>query len=106
MLLRDQCRALSALYNQDALFRSRIVMTRHGFGRGEYKYWAYPLPETIAVLRETLYPHLAGVANRWNQALGIDVSYPADHAQYLEHCHQAGQTKLYPTPPSIRAGRL
>jgi uncharacterized protein len=100
VLSRDQCHALSALYDRDALFRSRIVMARHGFGRGEYKYWAYPLPASVAVLRKTLYAHLTGVANRWNQALGIDVSYPADHAQYLERCHQAGQTK--PTPLLLR----
>jgi uncharacterized protein len=102
VLLREQCRALSALYDQDALFRSRIVMTRHGFGRGEYKYWTYPLPEAVAVLRKTLYPHLAGVANRWNETLGIDLRYPADHAQYLKRCHQAGQTK--PTPLLLQYG--
>jgi uncharacterized protein len=102
VLLRDQCRALSALYDQDALFRSRIVMTRHGFGRGEYKYWAYPLPEAVAVLRKTLYPHLASVANRWNETLGIDLRYPEDHAQYLKRCHQAGQTK--PTPLLLQYG--
>jgi uncharacterized protein len=102
VLLRNQCRALSALYDQDALFRSRIVMTRHGFGRGEYKYWAYPLPEAVAVLRKTLYPHLASVANRWNETLGIDLRYPEDHAQYLKRCHQAGQTK--PTPLLLQYG--
>jgi hypothetical protein len=102
VLLPDECRALSALYSQDEPFRSRIVMARHGFGRGEYKYWAYPLPETVAALRGTLYPHLSGVANRWNQTLGIDVHYPADHAEYLERCHEAGQTR--PTPLLLQYG--
>jgi hypothetical protein len=96
VLLPEQCRALAALYDQDEPFRSRIVMSRHGFGRGEYKYWAYPLPEAVATLRGALYPHLAEVANRWNQTMKIVVRYPADHAEYLEQCHEAGQTK--PTP--------
>jgi hypothetical protein len=71
-------------------------MARHGFGRGEYKYFAYPLPATIAALRTALYPPLAAVANRWNAAMGIDVRYPASHAEYLTRCHHAGQVK--PTP--------
>jgi hypothetical protein len=78
------------------MFRSRVVMARHGFGRGEYKYFAYPLPATIAALRTALYPPLAAVANRWNAAMGIDVRYPASHAEYLTRCHHAGQAK--PTP--------
>jgi uncharacterized protein len=96
VLLPEQCRALAALYDQDGLFRSRIVMSRHGFGRGEYKYWAHPLPEAVATLRCALYPHLAEVANRWNQTMQIDVRYPADHTEYLEQCHEVGQIK--PTP--------
>jgi hypothetical protein len=96
VLTPDLCRALSAMYGEDEPFRSRIVMARHGYGRGEYKYFAYPLPEAVAALRSTLYPQLSGVANRWNETLGIDVQYPADHAKFLEQCHQAGQTR--PTP--------
>jgi hypothetical protein len=96
VLLRDQCRALSALYDQDAFFRSRIVMTRHGFGRGEYKYFAYPLPEVIAGLRPALYARLWPIANRWNEAMGIDIRYPQEHDAFLKRCHAAGQTR--PTP--------
>ena len=92
----DECRALAALYPDDALFRSRIVMGRHGFGRGEYKYFSYPLPGLIAALRPPLYGRLAGVANRWNEAMDIDIRYPASHAAFLKRCHDAGQTK--PTP--------
>ena len=102
MLLPGQCCALAAQYGEDEPFRSRIVMARHGFGRGEYKYWAYPLPEAVATLRNELYPRLAGVANRWNQTLGIDDRYPADHGEYLERCHEAGQTR--PTPLLLQYG--
>lgn len=90
------CKALAGLYDNDAIFRSRVVMAKHGFGRGEYKYFAYPLPSTIENLRNALYPHLADVANRWNEAMGIEVRYPVEHAEFLERCHAAGQ--LRPTP--------
>jgi hypothetical protein len=102
LLLPDQCRALAALYPQDEPFRSRVVMARHGFGRGEYKYFTYPLPEAVATLRRSLYPHLAAVANRWNQAMEIAVSYPTDHDEYLERCHATGQIK--PTPLLLQYG--
>ena len=96
VLTPEECDELSSCYDHDEHFRSRIVMARHGFGRGEYKYWAYPLPKTIERLRTTLYPQLAAVANRWNQIMKIDVRYPATHAAFLEQCHRAGQVR--PTP--------
>ena len=87
---------IAGLYLNDSLFRSRVVMGRHGFGRGEYKYFSCPLPEIIQELRTALYPHLAPVANRWNMAMNIDVRYPEKHADFVQRCHDAGQ--LRPTP--------
>jgi hypothetical protein len=98
------CAALAALYADEARFRSRVVMARHGYGSGEYKYFAYPLPETIARLRAAIYPRLAPIANRWNEALGVGVRYPARHAEYIERCHAAGQTKPTPLLLSYSAG--
>jgi hypothetical protein len=92
----EECRAISALYPDDAHFRSRIVMGRHGFGRGEYKYFSYPLPDLIASLRPALYARLQGIANRWNEAMGIDIRYPDRHDAFLRRCHEAGQSR--PTP--------
>jgi hypothetical protein len=102
LLSAEECSALAALYPDDSHFRSRIVMGRHGFGRGEYKYFSYPLPELIAELRPTLYVPLQSVANRWNEAMGIDVRYPDTHQAFLKRCHAAGQTR--PTPLLLQYG--
>jgi uncharacterized protein len=107
LLTPDECVALAQSYSADEPFRSRIVMSRHGFGRGEYKYFAYPLPDIVAELRGALYPPLAELANRWNEtmsvkAMGVDAAYPADHATYLKRCHEAGQIK--PTPLLLQYG--
>jgi hypothetical protein len=92
----EECEALRAMYPDDEAFRSRVVMARHGFGRGEYKYFQYPLPGLVEELRTNLYPRLAPIANHWNEALRIDLRYPAKHAAFLERCHDAGQSR--PTP--------
>jgi uncharacterized protein len=102
VLSPEECSALSATYEANERFRSRVVMARHGFGRGEYKYFAYPLPAVVASLRTALYPPLSGIANRWNETMGIEVRYPDDHAAFLERCHRAGQTK--PTPLLLQYG--
>ena len=102
LLSADECRALLELYPDDAHFRSRIVMGRHGFGRGEYKYFAYPLPDLIAQLRPALYARLRDTANRWNEAMGIVIRYPPGHEAFLERCHAAGQTR--PTPLLLQYG--
>ncbi len=96
LLTAAECAALAALYGDDARFRSRVVMARHGFGRGEYRYFCYPLPPVVATLRTALYARLAPLANHWNALLGIDERYPARHADYLARCHAAGQAR--PTP--------
>ena len=102
LLTPDECAALAAAYASDHPFRSRVIMARHGFGRGEYKYFAHPLPQTVAALRTALYPPLAEIANRWNEAMGVAVRYPRELAAFLAHCHQAGQEK--PTPLLLQYG--
>ncbi len=96
LVTAEQCDAFAALYPRDDLYRSRVVMARHGFGRGEYKYFDYPLPELIDGLRTAIYPHLAPLANRWNEAMRIDVRYPAKHAEFLRRCRAAGQLRATP----------
>ncbi len=94
------CEALAGLYDSTDPFRKRIVMERHGYGQGEYKYFAYPLPEIVARLREQLYPPLAVIANAWRRNLGQEGTFPDTHAEYLARCHEAGQTR--PTPLLLR----
>ncbi|HEY7801001.1 MAG TPA: 2OG-Fe(II) oxygenase [Hyphomonadaceae bacterium] len=96
------CAALRRSYDDDALFRSRVVMSRYGFGRGEYKYLSYPLPVAVEDLRASLYPHLAPIANRWETMLGREPRFPKTHAAYLRICHAAGQVR--PTPLLLRYG--
>ncbi len=102
LLEGEECAALAQSYASDGLFRSRVVMARHGFGRGGYKYFAYPLPAPVAALREALYPPLAAITNRWNDTMGIPLRYPREHANYLERCHAAGQRR--PTPLLLQYG--
>jgi hypothetical protein len=102
LLTAEECRALVVRYPDDGIFRSRVVMGRHGFGRGEYKYFAYPLPQPIAELRTALYARLHGIANRWNEAMDIDIRYPESHEAFLARCHRAGQ--LRPTPLLLQYG--
>ncbi|MGH6964265.1 MAG: 2OG-Fe(II) oxygenase [Phenylobacterium sp.] len=102
LLSPGECETAAAWYDSDPLFRSRVVMSRHGFGRGEYRYFAYPLPDLVADLRAAFYPPLAAIANRWNGQMGIDLRYPADHAEFLARCHADGQTR--PTPLLLRYG--
>jgi hypothetical protein len=96
VLSPEECRGVADMYNQGGLFRSRVVMARHGFGLGEYQYFDYPLPALIQELRTGLYSRLTAVANRWNEALGIAIRYPIHHAEFLERCHEAGQSKSTP----------
>ena len=102
LLSARDCEAVAALYADARHFRSRVVMQRHGFGQGEYQYFSYPLPDVVANLRAALYPRLVGVANAWNEAMGIEVRYPAAHADFLARCHAAGQQR--PTPLLLQYG--
>jgi len=100
LLTAEECSALTALYARAEAFRSRVVMQRHGFGQGEYQYFAYPLPAIIAELRTTLYAPLAGIANEWHAVLGTKQRFPPRHEDYVARCHDAGQTR--PTPLLLR----
>ena len=102
VLTPQECKALASLYPNEDGFRSRVVMGRHGFGRGEYKYFSYPLPDIIEEMRTELYSRLAPLANKWNESMKIDVRYPAKHAQFIKRCHDAGQER--PTPLLLQYG--
>ena len=102
LLSAEECTSLAGLYDDDRRFRSRVVMARHGFGSGEYKYFAYPLPAIVAALRTALYPQLAPIANRWNTAMNIGGRFPEALAEYTRRCHEAGQTR--PTPLLLQYG--
>ncbi len=97
-----QCHSLIELYEHEEMFRNRVLMDRHGFGRGEYKYFAYPLPPLVSLLRESLYPPLVPIANRWNQTMGVEVEFPSQHASFIARCHGAGQCR--PTPLLLKYG--
>ncbi len=102
LLTPSECAALSALYGDDGGFRKQVIMQRHGYGRGDYKYFAYPLPDMVSALRTALYPPLARIANDWAAALRTGTRFPADHAAFLDRCHEAGQQR--PTPLLLRYG--
>lgn len=100
LLRQSECNELATLYDENGFYRSRVIMGRHGFGRGEYRYYDYPLPKLIAELRRTAYAHLAPIANRWNVRLGVSVRYPPTLAEFTQRCHEAGQCR--PTPLILR----
>jgi uncharacterized protein len=100
LLTPEECAGLAALFGDDGLFRKHVIMAQHGYGRGEYKYFAYPLPALVSALRTTAYPHLAQLANRWNAEMNVEIRYPVDHDAFLERCHDAGQVR--PTPLLLR----
>ena len=106
-LLRDlltpaECDDVASLYGQDQGFRSRVVMARHGFGKGEYRYFSYPLPPLVQALRTALYPHLAPLANRWHERMAMSVRFPAEHADFIARCAASGQSR--PTPLLLQYG--
>ena len=103
LLRPGECSSIAGLYGDDGNFRSHIHMARHGFGRGEYKYFRYPLPDLVGEIRTALYPRLAVIANGWNERMGVAARYPARHADYIAQCHAAGQSR--PTPLLLQYGR-
>ncbi len=102
LLQPEDCDRIAGLYDQPGGFRSQVIMARHGFGRGEYRYFSYPLPPMVQGLRERLWPYLAPIANRWQEAMGMAVRFPETHAGFLDRCHEAGQQR--PTPLLLRYG--
>jgi uncharacterized protein len=96
LLSPTQCQGLSALYAETGLFRSKVIMARHGFGRGEYQYFCYPLPDLVQQLRQSLYPALVPLANRWNACMGLAEQYPSEHSDFIQRCHAAGQMRATP----------
>ena len=102
LLAADQCDAVAAIYGDTPAFRSHVVMARHGFGKGEYRYFSYPLPHLVHELRTGLYPWLAPIANAWHERMGMEVRFPPGHAEFLERCHAAEQRR--PTPLLLRYG--
>jgi uncharacterized protein len=102
LLTRRECQRIAQGYADDSAFRARVVMSRHGFGRGEYRYFAYPLPQSVAALRAAFYPSLAVLANRWNEQLRISARYPLAHEEFLARCRAGGQTR--PTPLLLQYG--
>src|SRR5207253_10582778 len=102
LLTRSGCRRIARWYTDDSFFRTRVVMGSHGFGRGEYRYFAYPLPERVAALRAELYPPLAALANRWNEELRVAARFPVAHEEFVARCRAAGQTR--PTPLLLQYG--
>lgn len=104
LLDADGCRAMAARYQDAQGFRSRVVMQRHGYGQGEYRYFDYPLPEVVETLRTAIYPQLVPLAHRWHERMNVEVRYPATHAEYQARCHAAGQTRPTPLLLQYRAG--
>jgi len=104
LLAPDECHALAALYDEDGAFRSRVVMARHGFGQGEYRYFSYPLPPLVGALRSAVYPRLVSLANRWHEAMGLPARFPPQHAAFVQRCHAAGQARPTPLLLRYRAG--
>jgi uncharacterized protein len=98
----NECETIAGLYTKEDTFRARMVLAPHGFGRGEYKYFNYPLPDLIATVRTAVYPDLAPIANRWNTAMGIAIQYPEEHAEFIARCHRTGQAR--PTPLLLQYG--
>jgi uncharacterized protein len=102
LLTPAECDELACLYAEEAGFRSRVVMARHGFGKGEYRYFSYPLPPLVQGLRTALYPRLAPLANRWHERMGMSVRFPAEHAEFIARCAASGQAR--PTPLLLQYG--